>query len=119
MDLGYEKHETNPRGPNEFQRGNILVTKKTGEVTNSFHMLQAVRGFDIISLMNRGIHPQTQEIERMQDMGKKVRLKWPDRVKQPGRPVRESRYAPFDMAAFGPQITRYELRERVVNRKAF
>jgi len=52
-------------------------------------------------------------------MGKRVRLKWPDRVKQPGRPVKESKHAPFDMAAFGPQITQYELRERVVHRKAF
>jgi hypothetical protein len=54
-------------------------------------------------------------------MGKKgkVRLNWPDRIKQPRMPVRKTQHTPFDEVVFGPSISSEELYARVCMRKAY
>jgi len=53
------------------------------------------------------------------EMGKRVRLKWPDRIKQPRKPVRFEQHTPFEERIFGKQITLEELRLRIEYRKGF
>lgn len=57
--------------------------------------------------------------ERMHRMGKRTKLKWPDRIKQPSSPTKIERHTPHNEVVFGLPITRNELESRVLYRKAF
>jgi hypothetical protein len=54
----------------------------------------------------------------MQEMGKRVRLKWPDRIKQPACPTKIERHTPHNTVIFGLPISHEELTQRVLYRKA-
>ena len=87
-------------------------------VTKSFPVLQEVFEAHYHAIMRS--HRVTARTNGCM-MGKKgkVRLTWPDRVKQPRMPVRKTKHTPYDTEIFGTQITSDELYARVCMRKAY
>ena len=88
-------------------RINVVASLETKE-------LHGICGYAIMRLNDR-----MAQSKGCREMGKRVRLKWPDRIKQPRKPVRFEQHTPFEERIFGKQITLEELRLRIEYRKGF